>query len=140
MTYHEKVWWLNIAIIAATVVVGVILYILTHGNMNVVMASFGLLGFIALPALIYRKKLEEEQDEMMRKIESKVIMHSFRITWALMFLAILLVYHLAPSGGGNLLVPVWALWGILWGTFLLTMLIQSIYGIYYINRGLGDED
>ena len=140
MTYHEKVWKINIGIIVATIIIAIILSVVTHGNIHAVMASFGLLGFIALPSLVYRKKLREEQDEMIRKIERKVTMNSIRITWLLMFLSIFIIYHFAPSANDKILVPVWALWGVIWITFVLTLLMQSISGLYYMKRGLGDED
>lgn len=140
MTYHEKVWKINIGIILGIIIVAIILAIITHGNMYAVMASFGLLGFIALPSALYRRKLKEEQDEMIRKINRKVTMNSIRITWVLMFLSIFLIYYMAPYAGNSILVPAWALWGIIWVTFILTMLMQSIYGLYYMKKGLGDED
>ncbi len=140
MTYHEKVWKINIEVITATIIIAVILAIVTHGNIYAVMASFGLLGFVALPSALYRRKLKEERDEMIRKIERKVTTNSIRVTWFLMFLSIFLIYHFAPSADDKILVPVWALWGIIWAIFILTLLMQSVYGLYYMKRGLGDED
>ncbi len=131
---------MNIKITILVIITGLSLAIFTKGNISVVLASFGLLGFLAWPPLAYRKHLKNENDEMFKKIEQKVTLNSIRITWVFMFLGIYLIYYLAPHADGRVLVPVWALWGIVWVTFLLAMLIQSIYGIYYLKRGIQDEN
>lgn len=138
MSYHEKMWRWNLYVAGCTIGL-VILSLILHAPSNITISSFGVIGFAALPLLIYRKKIKEERDEMMREIEIRAKSISLRVVFVLLSFSIIGIF-LYQYKSEVIEISSVLLISILWVAFVLLVLIQSLAGLYYLKKGIKSED
>ncbi len=138
MSYHEKVWRANVYIILLASLIILVFSILNFPD-RVILASFGFMGFIAVPGAIYRNQLKKEQDEMIKEISRRAMAVSFKLVWFIIFAAIFILYftHLNDE---TITIPTLSLQLALWGSFAMIILAQSLAGLYYLKKGVSIED
>ncbi len=138
MCYHERIWRSNLYITGCSILLSLLLLALRTPS-NVVLSSFGILGFAVFPLLFYRKKLKEERDEMIREIERRAKTLSLRVTFIFLFLVLWFIFIL-HSNAEVVKISSLLLVTILWLTLLLLLVIQSVVGLYYLKKGIKSEN
>ncbi len=128
--YHVSV--VIITTVVAAIIGGSILIGLSY---NVVSGLFGLIGFVALPAFIWRKDMLREWDEMTNEIDRRALLFSFRV---ILFILIALFIKINFDSSDNISKDTLRM--IVWSMFDLLLFVKSAAYLYYLKKGINDED
>jgi len=161
MNRHEKIAWFNLAVIAVSILLFLVLYFILKESHPIALslkascAAFGVCGLLGLSQTLFRKEewpegtgrsiFDPEMDERDVEISRRAAMHGFAIFWVVFVFLVVGIWgylHKINDSSGLVIVPVDIDFMplVMFPFFIIIWSIQSLSTIIQHRRGSLDDN